>query len=195
MKKLFIIIIIFISFQSWTKADDIRDFELEEMSIEDSALDFFTLKELNENVADYYTSDKFSTSALYNNSIKYDYLQLSFKKNDLKYIIQDLSGTKTMKYSRCIDELDKIESDIESLYQNSKNPRNDGKKTYSHPADKSKETKVTDIVWYFKNGDVIVIQCYNWNSKYGKKLNFVDELKIAVSKEEFDTWAQGEAYE
>ena len=36
MKKLFIIIIIFISFQSWTKADDIRDFEIEGMSIGDT---------------------------------------------------------------------------------------------------------------------------------------------------------------
>ena len=41
MKKLFIIIIIFISFQSWTKADDIRDFEIEGMSIGDSFLDFY----------------------------------------------------------------------------------------------------------------------------------------------------------
>ena len=41
MKKLFIIIIIFISFQSWTKADDIRDFEIEGISIGDSALDYF----------------------------------------------------------------------------------------------------------------------------------------------------------
>ena len=36
MKKLFIIIIIFISFQTWTKADDIKDFEIE--LIEDTAI-------------------------------------------------------------------------------------------------------------------------------------------------------------
>ena len=183
------------SFQPLTKADDIRDFQIEGMSIGDSALDYFTKKELNEYVADYYSSDKFSTSALYNNLVKYEYLQLSFKKNDSNYLIQDLSGTQSIKYLECVDELNKIESDIESLYQNSKNPRNDGKKTYTHPADKSGESKVTDIAWYFKNGDVIVVQCYNWNSKYGKKLKFVDELKIAVSKKEFDTWAQAEAYQ
>ena len=47
MKKLFIIIIIFISFQSWTKADDIRDFQIEGMSIGDSLLDFFNKKKIN----------------------------------------------------------------------------------------------------------------------------------------------------
>ena len=40
MKKLFIIIIIFISFQSWTKADDVRDLEIEGMSLGDSLLEF-----------------------------------------------------------------------------------------------------------------------------------------------------------
>ena len=29
-------------FQSWTNADDIRDFEIEGISIGDSALDYFT---------------------------------------------------------------------------------------------------------------------------------------------------------
>ena len=42
MKKLFIIIIIFISFQSLTKADDIRDFQIEGVSIGDSLLNFFS---------------------------------------------------------------------------------------------------------------------------------------------------------
>ncbi len=35
------IIFLIFSLQSWTKADDIRDFEIEGMSIGDSALDFF----------------------------------------------------------------------------------------------------------------------------------------------------------
>ena len=184
-----------LSFQSLTKADNISDFQIEGMSIGDSALDYFTKKELNEYVADYYSSDKFSTSAFFDNLVKYEYLQLSFKKNDSNYLIQDLSGTQSIKYLECVDELNKIESEIESLYQNSKNPRNVGKKTYPHPADKSGESKVTDIAWYFKNGDVIVAQCYDWNSKYGKKFKSVDELKIAVSKKEFDTWVQAEAYQ
>ena len=42
MKRLLLILILTFSFQSWTKADDIRDFEIEGMSIGDSALDFFS---------------------------------------------------------------------------------------------------------------------------------------------------------
>ena len=46
MKKLFIIIIIFISFQSLSKADDISDFQIEGMSIGDSLLDYMSKEEI-----------------------------------------------------------------------------------------------------------------------------------------------------
>ena len=42
MKRLLLIFILTFSFQSWTKADDIRDFEIEGISVGDSALDYFT---------------------------------------------------------------------------------------------------------------------------------------------------------
>ena len=44
MKRLLLILILTFSFQSLTKADDIRDFEIEGMSIGDSLLDYFLKK-------------------------------------------------------------------------------------------------------------------------------------------------------
>ena len=46
MKSLLVILILTISFQSLTKADDIRDFEIEGMSVGDSLLDYFNKKKL-----------------------------------------------------------------------------------------------------------------------------------------------------
>ena len=40
------LIIIFFNLQSWTNADNIKDFEIEGMSIGDSALDYFNNNEL-----------------------------------------------------------------------------------------------------------------------------------------------------
>ena len=40
-------LILIFSFQSWTKADDIRDFEIEGMSLGDSALNFLVKEILN----------------------------------------------------------------------------------------------------------------------------------------------------
>ncbi len=46
MKRLLLILILTLSFQSLTKADDIRDFEIEGMSIGDSLLDYMTKKQI-----------------------------------------------------------------------------------------------------------------------------------------------------
>ena len=60
MMRLLVIFILTISFQSWAKADDIRDFEIEGMSIGDSALDYFSEKEiLSVKQNTQYPNDKF----------------------------------------------------------------------------------------------------------------------------------------
>ena len=56
MKKLLIMLILTLSFQSWTKADDIRDFEIEGMSIGDSLLDYFS-KSLIDNEKEFHKID------------------------------------------------------------------------------------------------------------------------------------------
>ena len=98
MKKLFIIIIIFISFQSWTKADDIRDFQIEGMSIGDSLLNLFSEEELIEqfkgNIYNYPNSNRiFESSLPLLKSNIYDEIQVSLINNDKKYIVQNINGT------------------------------------------------------------------------------------------------------
>ena len=46
MRAFITIFILIFSLQSWTNADDIRDFEIEGMSIGDSLLDYFTKSEI-----------------------------------------------------------------------------------------------------------------------------------------------------
>ena len=196
MKKKFILILFFLlNFNlSQTLADDISEFELEGMSLYESALKYFDISQLKENVTDDYKSNKYTTSYIYGGLKEYDYLQLSFKSGDTNFVMLDISGAKNMSYNKCVIKLDQLEKEISSLYENSSNITNDGKLTYDHPADKSGESKVTDIAWYFDNGDVIVIQCYNWQSKFGKNKKFKDALNIAISNKDVDRWLSSEAY-
>ena len=46
MRVFIAVLVLIFSLQSWTKADDIRDFQIEGMSIGDSALDFFSKMKL-----------------------------------------------------------------------------------------------------------------------------------------------------
>ena len=46
MKIFLTVIFLIFNLQSWTKADDIRDFEIEGMSIGDSLLDYYSKEKL-----------------------------------------------------------------------------------------------------------------------------------------------------
>ena len=60
MKRLLLILILTFSFQSWAKANDIRDFEIEGMSIGDSVLDYYKREDLNKFYKiNYPNSDKY----------------------------------------------------------------------------------------------------------------------------------------
>ena len=57
--KLFLILLIInVGLQSSTKADDISEFEIEGVSIGDSALKYFSKKTLNKNKKDWFKEDK-----------------------------------------------------------------------------------------------------------------------------------------
>ena len=57
MKKLLAILILVLTLQTPSWADDIRDFQIEGMSIGDSALDFFSAAELKKRVQYYKITD------------------------------------------------------------------------------------------------------------------------------------------
>ena len=60
MKRLILILILTFSFQSFSKADDIRDFEIEGMSIGDSLLGFYSKNEiLKKHQKSQYPNDKY----------------------------------------------------------------------------------------------------------------------------------------
>ena len=92
MKNLLLILILTLSFQTLTKADDIRDFQIEGMSIGDSALNFFTKDKIKKNKKNWYKDKKFYGVEFKIKSEKFDHLQLHFKTGDQKYIIHAVGG-------------------------------------------------------------------------------------------------------
>ena len=93
MKRLLLILILTFSIQSWTKADDLSDIEIEGISIGDSLLDFVTESQIMERAFYPYNNNKFYQSGMLSNSFEtYEYLQFNLKKDDSKYIIYGMSG-------------------------------------------------------------------------------------------------------
>ena len=61
MRILITVLVLIFNLHSWTKADDIKDFEIEGISIGDSALKFFTKAQIIKNSRkDHYTNNKYT---------------------------------------------------------------------------------------------------------------------------------------
>ena len=114
MKRLLLILILTFSLQSWTKADDIRDFEIEGISIGDSLLEFktkkFISKRLEESSTFYYKNKKYAVIGLSINSEIYDAVSATIKPKDKDYIIYAIEGR--IKYNNnnqdCLDKKKQI---------------------------------------------------------------------------------------
>ena len=189
MKRLLLILILTFSFQSGIKADDIRDLEIEGMSIGDSLLDFYSEKEIKQSFVYNYTSDKYETAQFLDsvNFIKYDAVHINFLKADKKMIIQSIQGMKDYnQIKKCIKDKKSITSDIESLFTNIKIDE----KKQKHTQDKSGKSFTYDTYIETQSKDYVSISCYDWASNLG----FKDHLRIAIVTKKFMDWINNEAY-
>ena len=183
MKRLLIILILTFTFQSLTKADDIRDFQVEGMSIGDSLLDHFNEKEILEHDGNYYSKKKFVT-AVFNNHPKlkqYDWLQISYKRNDSKYVIYSLDGVIEFKknYKGCLKKKDIIINSLTTFFDKKNSRIENGK----HRADKSGKSIFENFVFELDNDNEIVISCLDWSQELEKK--YFDHLKVVANHTEF----------
>ena len=184
MKRLFrYLFLLLFTLQTPSLADDIRDFQIEGMSIGDSALDYFSESDLKKNKENWYDTTIYTPiDELYlPNSETYESFQIAVKTNDKNYKIVSLSGFvfyRNNDINKCYLQLDEISNEIKILFKNVKDL---GKKTYKHSYDKSGKTKVTDIVLRLSDGGEISIQCVDWAEKY----TYTDQLRINIDTKEY----------
>ena len=96
------IFLIFLAFQTPSQADDIRDFQIEGMSIGDSLLDYFSESEINNKKTFSYKSKKYATVTFEKDLEIYDEILIDLINNDKKFIINTISGF--LNYENKIDE-------------------------------------------------------------------------------------------
>ena len=119
--RLLLILILTFSFQSWTKADDIRDFEIEGISIGDSLLDHMDknliTKAINSEFTYYYKKDfaSISTWDIRDKFKIYDDVGVVLDLTDKNYQIFALEGTlyfKDNNIEKCYKKQNEISDNI-----------------------------------------------------------------------------------
>ena len=187
--KIYIIIFLFIfSSQSWTKADDIRDFEIEGMSVGDSLLNYMTIKEINKNKRNYFKEKKRYYVVGFFKTKTYDNVDIYLKTDDKNYEIRTLSGQLNLQGKRCESKKNSIVSEIQNIFPNL-NPVN--YENSSHSFDKTGDSKLNQSAFLLKNHndkDHIRIECTFWSKKIKKDYGYIDHLNVAAFSTEILQW-------
>ena len=196
MKVFIIVLVLIFSLQSWTKADDISDFEIEGMSVGDSALDYFSEEEMkNFYPINYPASNKFAgfevpLDNIVTKSFKtYDTIGFHFKKSDknlkfvgLKGIIEYPNNIKD-----CLKQKRKVVQEIRSILNNSKEENYEG----GYGSESKSVAYISDFIQ--QNGHIRV-WCSDWDQKTETDKGFLDDLSVAIETVDFINWINDGAY-
>ena len=200
MKIFLSILVLIFTFQSWTKADDLRDFEIEGISIGDSLLDHFEKKnieqEKNSKFAVKYKNNKFiglgvgetKEFPLLKNLELYDEVAIVVKPDDKEYIIYGLSGE--IHCSENIQKCFKVKDEIIDDLKNSFNELTIDSWERKHPDDPSGKSIVygNDIETNL-TGAFLSVSIYEMSDK-----DFNDSVKVSIRLEEYSNFLTHEAY-
>ena len=183
MKKIFFLVIWILTFQNQSLADDIQYFKIEGMSIGDSALDYYSESQLEDNEQGWhnYSYNEYSTSYMPGKGI-YNWFLVSYKNDDDNFIIEGLvGGLEKSNYDNkeCNNKLDVAALNISELFKNTAQKE---KKFYKLTADAAQtypftgKSTVTSLSFNFLDGSKIILACYNIDKEAKENESFLKSI-------------------
>ena len=184
-KKIFFIILLFFYFQPLVNADDIKEFEIENMSVGVSLLKYFNknqIKKFDRNDCTYPAKGKYYRLYIENIKFKnFDYLSVDLKFNDNNFIIYGLNGMIDFEYNegnKCLKKQNQVKNDIKDIFQS--DPGENKIASNQDPTGKS----IIHNVWFEMQNGKVLVQCYNFT----KQTNIQPGLDLAIRLKEFADW-------
>ena len=196
MKRLSLyLFLIFFTFPTPSQADDIRDFQIEGMSVGDSLLNFLSESEIKQKKKTIYKNKKFSRVELPPSTLKvYDGSYIDFKTDDRNYEIKHIVGQLYYNNNiyNCYKKKDKIVNELKELFKN--NVQIKDIPEHSHKFDKTGNSKIKKTHFIFNSGAVSQISCTDWSKKIEQDEGIKDSLKVTVTTHEYVNFLINEAY-
>ena len=199
MKKILLILFFILTLQNFSQANDVKDFQIEGISIGDSLLDFFNQDTIQSSRKYQYKDDKFYSLDIFSDKIKeFDALQFHLKKNDKNYKIYGFSGAvlfgEAGKYypvseKKCKIKKKEIENSIKSLFSNAKTSSTSLDAVKGDP-----QAAIRHDTYFFLNNGDVWLQCYKYSKKNKEASNVFDNLRVTILSIEFKKWINTKAY-
>ena len=183
IKRFLIILILIFNLSNLSFADDIQDFQIEGISIGDSALDYFSEEKILNNRAHYFKNKTYTPVEIDDESFEiYDGVQFGYKTGDKNYTILGLAGNINYpnNIKPCYKKMDEIVTELTKLFKNI--ARITEKKTHVQTIDKPGDTKKVSVAYWFDSKDVAVVACYDYSEESG----YMDNLAVAVDTKEYN---------
>ena len=192
MRIFFTALIIVFSLQSWSIADDIKDFQIEGFSVGDSLLDYFSENEINKKGIFYYPKSKRIAGVRLdkNNYEQYESTQFTFYPSS--YIISSVTGIIDYNnIEKCKQKSNEIKKEIEKIIP-SVTPRIEKIK---HRYDKSGKSFAYITTFELNDGSAISITCDDWaKGVYSQNIELSDSLSVSLKNSDYMNFLYNEAY-
>ena len=187
MKRLLLILILTLSFQTLTKAEDIRDFEIEGISIGDSLLDFYSENEIQNSIDKLQSDNDYSVTLISKNFDEYEAMEFHYKTNDKSYIIEGIAGGLFFQndFNKCL----KKQTEVTESIKNSLNLKTES--VYDeiiHPLDPSGKSKIYRHSFMLNTNSKfyeIGISCFNFSKEIENK-GYTDNFNIIINSDKYN---------
>ena len=186
MKKLSSYLFFFVlSFLAPSFADDIRDFQIEGVTIGNSLLDYISEEEIKENVGYSYPDKKFTIVMIKTFTENYDWgVGATYKSKDKKYKIHGVQGRKSFSnIEDCYRKQDEIVKEISSMFTEIE------KKTWgilklNLKGQATEGSKFKPISFDFNDGSAVNITCYYYHDEPPHL------LKVSITSKELSRYLE-----
>ena len=173
--------------------NDASNFQIEGISIGDSALNFLSkseiIKQTEKNSSQYLHLKKpneFGEIYILENEKFdiYDGISMFVKQNDPNFEVRMLRGLIWLDIKSCLTKREEIKNEIKDVIENFEEKEN----TFNSNIDELLESKMYNINYYLPSGDLITLQCSDWSERMKKEFNYTSGLSVAISTKDFDDW-------
>ena len=186
MKRLLLILVLTFSFQTLTRADEINDYVVENFSVGDSLLNFYSYNKIKEKINSkttfWYPNNAYASILVKSKDFKvYDEVGIVINTKDDKFIIHSIEGT--FNYQSNIDECykkqDIITADLKDTFSLSAEFQ-----TYKikYKWDKSGKSTSNYDEFIFSDGSAIRVICYDMDKDF---VDPNDQLYLAINSKKF----------
>ncbi len=199
MRLLFSFIILILSLQSWSNADEISDFQIDGYSLNESLLNFYSKKDLKDNWKREKNNYGFKSKKYFkfafeikNPGLYEGKIVIYTLRKDKKYKIQSITAFAYYPYNieKCYEDQLTLSKEFETVFANTKKDIYE----YENKHDPHGQSTEKDIIFLFDDRSEAGIACIDWGEKYTKQNSAEDHMQVFLDTKGYAQWLKGPAY-